>query len=33
VNLAARLEWANKIYSTKTLITEAVHDNVKERYT
>ena len=29
VNLAARLESANKTYGTKTLITEAVHDKVK----
>jgi class 3 adenylate cyclase len=29
VNLAARLEGANKTYGTKTLITEAVHDKVK----
>ena len=32
VNLAARLEGANKIYGTKTLITEAVHDRVTEAY-
>ena len=32
VNLAARLEGANKTYGTKTLITEAVHDKVKESY-
>ena len=32
VNLAARLEGANKIYGTKTLITEAVHDKVKDSY-
>ncbi len=29
VNLAARLEGANKTYGTKTLITEAVHEKVK----
>jgi len=29
VNLAARLESANKTYGTKTLVTEAVHDKVK----
>jgi adenylate cyclase len=32
VNLAARLEGANKTYGTKTLITEAVYDRVKESY-
>jgi adenylate cyclase len=32
VNLAAGLEEANKIYGTKTLITEAVHDRVTEAY-
>ncbi len=32
VNLAARLEGANKTYGTKTLITEAVFDKVKESY-
>ena len=32
VNLAARLEGANKAYGTKTLITEAVHDKVQELY-
>ena len=32
VNLAARLEGANKTYGTKTLITEAVHDKVKEAF-
>jgi adenylate cyclase len=32
VNLAARLEGANKTYGTKTLISEAVHDKVKESY-
>lgn len=32
VNLAARLEGANKTYGTKTLITEAVHDKVKEGF-
>jgi adenylate cyclase len=29
VNLAARLEGANKAYGTKTLVTEAVHERVK----
>jgi adenylate cyclase len=32
VNLAARLEGANKPYGTKTLITEAVYECVKEVY-
>ena len=32
VNLAARLEGANKTYGTKTLITEAVYDKVKDAY-
>ena len=32
VNLAARLEGANKTYGTKTLITAAVHDKVKDAY-
>jgi class 3 adenylate cyclase len=32
VNLAARLEGANKAYGTKTLVTEAVYDKVKEEY-
>jgi class 3 adenylate cyclase len=32
VNLAARLEGANKAYGTKTLVTEAVYDKVKEAY-
>lgn len=32
VNLAARLEGANKAYGTKTLITDAVHDQVKEAF-
>ena len=32
VNLAARLEGANKSYGTKTLITEAVHEKVKAAY-
>jgi adenylate cyclase len=32
VNLAARLEGANKTYGTKTLITEAVHDKVKTAF-
>jgi class 3 adenylate cyclase len=32
VNLAARLEGANKTYGTKTLITEVVHEMVKELY-
>ena len=32
VNLAARLEGANKNYGTKTLITEAVHEKVKAAY-
>jgi class 3 adenylate cyclase len=32
VNLAARLEGANKIYGTKTLLTEAVHEKVKASY-
>ena len=30
VNLAARLEGANKTYGTKSLITEAVHEKVKD---
>lgn len=30
VNLAARLEGANKIYGTKTLISEAVHSQISE---
>jgi adenylate cyclase len=32
VNLAARLEGTNKEYGTKTLITEAVYDKVKEQF-
>ena len=32
VNLAARLEGANKTYGTRTLISEAVHDKVKEGF-
>jgi adenylate cyclase len=32
VNLAARLEGANKAYGTKTLVTEAVYDRVKDAY-
>jgi adenylate cyclase len=32
VNLAARLEGANKAYGTKTLVTEAVYDKVKGEY-
>jgi class 3 adenylate cyclase len=32
VNLAARLEGANKNYGTKTLITEAVYEKVKTAY-
>jgi adenylate cyclase len=32
VNLAARLEGANKTYGTKTLVTEAVYEKVKEQY-
>jgi class 3 adenylate cyclase len=32
VNLAARLEGANKAYGTKTLVTDAVHEKVKEEY-
>jgi hypothetical protein len=32
VNLAARLEGANKQYGTKTLITEAVYVNIKEEF-
>jgi adenylate cyclase len=32
VNLAARLEGANKEYHTKALITEAVHDKVKDDF-
>jgi adenylate cyclase len=32
VNLAARLEGANKTYGTKSLITEAVYEKVKEAY-
>ncbi len=32
VNLAARLEGANKTYGTKTLITEAVYRRVKDAY-
>jgi adenylate cyclase len=32
VNLAARLEGANKAYGTKTLVTDAVYDKVKENY-
>ncbi len=32
VNLAARLEGANKPYGTKTLVTKAVYDRVKEAY-
>jgi class 3 adenylate cyclase len=32
VNLASRLEGANKSYRTKTLVTEAVHDKVRDEY-
>jgi len=32
VNLAARLEGANKAYGTKTLVTQAVYDKAKEDY-
>jgi adenylate cyclase len=32
VNLAARLEGANKAYGTKTLVTQAVYDKVKSSY-
>lgn len=32
VNLAARLEGANKTYGTKSLITESVYEKVKENY-
>lgn len=32
VNLAARLEGANKIYGTKSLISEAVYDKVKDAF-
>jgi adenylate cyclase len=32
VNLAARLEGANKAYGTKTLVTEAVYGTVKDEY-
>jgi hypothetical protein len=32
VNLAARLEGANKAYGTKTLVTDAVYDKVKDEY-
>jgi uncharacterized protein HemY len=32
VNLAARLEGANKEYGTKTLISEAVYEKVKEDF-
>jgi adenylate cyclase len=32
VNLAARLEGANKPYGTKTLVTKAVYDKVQEDY-
>ena len=32
VNLAARLEGANKAYGTKTLVTDAVYDKVKKDY-
>ncbi len=32
VNLAARLEGANKAYGSKSLITEAVYEKVKEEY-
>ncbi len=32
VNLAARLEGANKAYGTKTLITEHVHEKVNDTY-
>lgn len=32
VNLAARLEGANKAYGTKTLVTESVYEKVKEAY-
>ncbi len=32
VNLAARLEGANKAYGSKSLITEAVYDKVKNHY-
>jgi class 3 adenylate cyclase len=32
VNLAARLEGANKAYGSKSIITEAVHERVKEQF-
>jgi class 3 adenylate cyclase len=32
VNLAARLEGANKTYGTDTLVSEIVHDEVKDAY-
>jgi class 3 adenylate cyclase len=32
VNLAARLEGANKTYGTKTLISETVYENVKDSF-
>lgn len=32
VNLAARLEGANKTYGTKSLVSEAVYDMVKDRF-
>lgn len=32
VNLAARLEGANKAYGSKSIITEAVYEEVKERF-
>lgn len=32
VNLAARLEGANKPYGTKTLVTKSIYDQVKEAY-
>ncbi len=32
VNLAARLEGANKAYGSKSIITEAVYDEVKEHF-
>ncbi len=32
VNLAARLEGANKAYGSKSIITEAVYEKVKERF-
>jgi class 3 adenylate cyclase len=32
VNLAARLESANKLYATKTLISEVVHEKIREEF-